>query len=203
MNTCRPDRLLLVAALVAAVTVGCATPTPARFYTLSETPVAAPVGRLAADRTLAVGPVDLPEYLDRPQIVTRIGDSELQVNEFHRWGGVLQEEATRVVARDLARLLDTRRVHVYPSRVSRLTDYRVVIELRSFEGTLGGEVVLDAAWTILDERTAEPLHTGFSRARAMAAGPGFDAYTRALSEVLGGLGRAIATELARLDAARR
>jgi uncharacterized lipoprotein YmbA len=46
----------------------------ARFYTLA--PLEGPAGRdhARAGATLAVGPVEIPEYVDRQQIVTRAGE---------------------------------------------------------------------------------------------------------------------------------
>jgi uncharacterized lipoprotein YmbA len=190
---------VLAGAVLLVLLVGCATAPNVRFYTLSATasPVAGP--KIPPDLSLAVGPVDVPEYLDRPQIVTRIGASELAVHEFQRWAGMLQEEATRAVARNLASLLGTRKVHLYPSRTAAAADLRVVIELRGFEGTPGSTVTLDAAWSILDERRAEVVHTGFTTHSAVS-GTGFDAYARALSETLAALSRDIARELQRTAA---
>jgi len=189
-----------LAGAVLTVALGaCATAPNARFYTLSATAPAAAGLQVPAGSSLAVGPVDVPEYLDRPQMVTRIGASELAVHEFQRWAGVLQEEATRAVARNLANLLGTRKVHLYPGRTAAAADLRVVVELRSFEGTPGATVTLDAAWSILDERRAEVVHTGFSTHSA-ASGTGFDAYARALSDTLAALSRDIARELQRIAA---
>lgn len=61
----------LVSTIVAAFALGsCATAPRASLYTLNGTePV--PAGDLSS-LVLAIGPVDLPQYLDRPHIVTRL-----------------------------------------------------------------------------------------------------------------------------------
>ncbi|MGD8208078.1 MAG: PqiC family protein [Thiohalocapsa sp.] len=192
----RPFGVLALAAVV--LIGGCATPTPVRFYTLSPASGGEPAEPLPGRPSLAVGPVDVPEYLDRPQLVTRLGNSELQVHEFNRWAGQLQEDVARVIARNLGRLLDTPRVHLYPSRVPAATDYRVIVELRALEGRPGGRTELDAAWGILRERDMQTVYTGFTRAESPAAGDGFSGYVGALSGLLGQLSRDIAAELRRL-----
>ena len=70
MATCLCGLVMLVGAAAA----GCATSPPSRFYLL--TPIAqegSASGASTTDQRIAigVGPVDLPDYLNRPQIVTR------------------------------------------------------------------------------------------------------------------------------------
>ena len=82
------DRLLMAAraALLSGILAltGCAGSESVRYYVLSATP-AGPVGAAVRDIPVGVGPVELPEYLDRPQIVTRTSQNELNVADFDRW----------------------------------------------------------------------------------------------------------------------
>ena len=71
---------------------------------------------------VAVGPVAIPDYLDRPQILTRSGPSELQLAEFERWAGSLEKDVSRVLAENLSTLLE--KDHVIVLR-SRITSYNV------------------------------------------------------------------------------
>lgn len=87
---------------------GCASSKQARFYTLS--PMSAPGDlpkRVPAEQRMAVaiGPVAIPDYLNRPQIVSRSGPRELKLAEFERWAGSLEEDISRVVAENLSVLL--------------------------------------------------------------------------------------------------
>jgi uncharacterized lipoprotein YmbA len=61
---------------------------PTKLYILS--PLAGPAVEMhnKTDEifmTIGVGPVHLPEYLDRPEIVTRINPNELKLAEFDIW----------------------------------------------------------------------------------------------------------------------
>lgn len=180
--------LLLILGLLA----GCVTTPQARFYALSA---AVPAGSVTTNLSLALGPVDLPEYLDRPQMVTRAGGSRLTVDEFNRWGGALEEEIGRVLALYLGRRLGAQHVYSYPSRIAAETDYRIAIQIRSFDGTLGGEVHLDVAWSLIDERSAKVVQTRQTAYQGLAGGTDYDAYAAALSDLLVRLGDDLAEVL--------
>src|SRR5437879_2194311 len=64
---------------------------PAKFYLL--TPTADPpsvqtaaVQSSAGGFTLGLGPVKLPPYLDRPEVVTRSAPNRLDLSKTDRWG---------------------------------------------------------------------------------------------------------------------
>ena len=180
------------------VLTACATTPTAKFYTLNAQ-MTEPAG-VIGDLAFAVGPVDLPRYLDRPQIVTRSGDSRLVLEEFHRWGGSLDEEITRVLAGRIGSRLQTRRVYSYPSRLAADLDYRVALELRTFDGVLGGELRLNVAWSLIADRNGEVVTTRQSDYRVVAADAGYEAYVAAMSELLAELGDDLADALASLPA---
>ena len=178
----------LLAATLAVVWLlpACTTTPQANFYTLDtgdRVPPGAP-----SQLIVAIGPVDLPQYLDRPHIVSRTGGNRLRVDEFNRWAGSLEEDVTRVLTRRVGDRLGTLRVYGYPSRVVVDTDYRVAVDVRAFDGTLGGEVVLEASWAVLDDRAGRVVQTRQANYSGVAQGDGYDAYTAALSALLGQLG---------------
>lgn len=178
---------LLVASLLTGVLAGCVTTTPqSNFYTLDAD--YSIVSDRHRDLTLALGPVSLPRYLDRPQIVTRAGDNRLKVDEFNRWGGALDEEISRVLAQRLNGRLGTQRIFDYPSRLGADTDYRIALDIRRLDGPLGGELRLDVAWSIVDDRTGAIVQTDQSTYTAVSKGPGYDAYAAAVSDLFGVLG---------------
>jgi len=78
--------------LTAVILAGCASSQPSRFYQLNPMPnQTTPVSHLSASHNivLAIGPLRIPDYLDRPQIVTRSGKNELKLSEFGLWAGSL------------------------------------------------------------------------------------------------------------------
>jgi len=83
--------LLIVLSLILA---GCAKTPPSRFYTLS--PLSGSEAKAGAEKedhdlTIGVGPITLPDHLDRPQIVTRESSNVIELAEFDRWAGSLKE----------------------------------------------------------------------------------------------------------------
>ena len=112
-------RLLSAPALLIlpALTGGClGRNAPARFYMLAavpHSPVATPSTESGRAPELGVGPVTLPRYLGRTNIVTRRG-MEMEVAEFDRWAEPLSESVPRAIAANLATLLRTERIVVFP-----------------------------------------------------------------------------------------
>ncbi len=125
---------------------GCSTSPPTRFYVLSNLPPMAV--RTGQDVAVGVGPVDLPDYLDRPQIVTRNGQNELTMAEFDRWGESLKDNAKQVLAENVAVLLPSKKVHTYPWTRATTLNYQVVVKITRFDHTEGGDTVLHARWSI-------------------------------------------------------
>ena len=102
---------------------------------------------------LAVGPIDFPRYLDRPELVTRDAANRLVVADAHRWGGSLRTEILRVVADDLGRLLGTSRVVMYPTE-PRFSPTTACCSTSPSSSTSGVEqVTLLARWTIASSAT--------------------------------------------------
>lgn len=131
-------------ALVAAA-AGCASPRSS-FYTLNAT---AKPATATADYAVSVGPVSVPSAVDRPQIVLRVAPHEVAVDQFHRWAAPLPEAIARVVAEDLAGILGTHHVTVFPGRTAAGARYRVLVDVIRFDSAPGEAATLDAAWTVL------------------------------------------------------
>ena len=114
---------------------------PSRFYMLRPLPAdpSAPASGIDESRpVLALGPVDIPAHLDRPQIVTRTPGTEVKLSEFERWAEPLEDNVTAVLADNLSSLLSTERVTLFPSRLPPDLDLRVAVEVLRFDGSLGG-----------------------------------------------------------------
>ena len=148
-------KMIAVLILVLALT-GCLTKpsAPTSFYML--TPSTAPAVKPSADtedrRTvIAIEPVQIPGYLDRNQIVTRINDTEYQLAEFNQWTESLGSNLTRVIAENLSQLLSADAADVFPSARSIPFDYRIEIEVMRLDGKLGNQVTLIARWAIFGQ----------------------------------------------------
>jgi hypothetical protein len=170
----------------------CGTTAPTRFYTLSSLPGSAESPRPAHPLAIGIGPVDLPAYLDRPEIVTRRGPNELELSEFHRWAEPLGDNVTRVLVEDLSVLLAAEPVFFFPFPSSQPLHYRVPVTLLNLEGKLGESASLLARWTLLTAEGQEALPLKESSFSESTQGPGYEALVSAQSRALGALSREIA-----------
>jgi len=130
---------------------GCANVQTARFYTLTplEQQEIKPASREAATPvSVTVALVEIPDYLDRPQIVTRDGKSELQLAEFDRWAGSLRENMATVVAENLSLLLGSDRIFVYPRVRAEKSDYLLALRVLRLDCVPGDRVLLKLQWTL-------------------------------------------------------
>jgi len=186
-------------AVYLATLVGCATTTPSRFYTL--TPMKSADGSSTAapfdqGALLAVGPVRLPEYLDRPQIATRSEGNEVRLHETERWAGSLQEDVSRVLIENLSALLAGKRVAVvrWSSAMQTMAPFRnrLAIEILRFEGPVGGTVVLKARYALLGPDGRAVISTGESTVREPAGGSDYESLTAAMSRALAAFSREVA-----------
>jgi uncharacterized lipoprotein YmbA len=194
----RDTFVLLLLGVVLLPLVGCVASPPVRFYTLtamSGKPVSAPGSTETSDLAIGVGPVTLPQYLDRPQIVTRTTATRLAVAEFDQWAASLQDDFARVLAENLTVQVPTERVVISPWSRSAPIDFQVLVEATRFEATASGEVVLLASWRLLD---GDGKELAMKRTRLLTAAgdtQNYEATVAAMSRVIEMLGEQIATAL--------
>jgi len=188
---------------LATLAAGClgGSPQP-QFYTLSEAsgPAAGPPLASLPELGLVVGPIVFPRYLDRPEIVSRDGANRLVLADAHRWGGSLRNDILRVVGDDLGRLLGTARVAIYPAEPRFPASYRILLDIREFEGTRGSSVVLRVRWTIAAAGDGRAVFIAESRFEQPVASASVDDMVAAESAALGTLIRQIAERVAALPA---
>ena len=189
-----------LAACCAIALAGCLGSAPTHFYALRSASGDASGPPLAAhpELGLAVGPVELPRYLDRPELVTQDASDRLIVADAHRWGGSLRTDILRVVADDLGRLLGTARVAVYPSEPRFRADYRVLLDVRDLQGKPGESVILLARWTVASMRDGSALAVEETRIEQPIASASYDDLVAADSAAFGSLSRQIAEKIAAL-----
>src|SRR5512135_2395711 len=104
-------RLPCLGLLLAFLIGGCVGSPPTKLYTL--TALGAPAAETRPEATpavVAVGPVVLPDYIDRPQIITRKSAYQLELAAYDHWAAPMYDMVPRVLAEDLASRLPSDRV---------------------------------------------------------------------------------------------
>jgi uncharacterized lipoprotein YmbA len=184
--------------VVAALATGCASP-PSHFYTLSRGPTPTAVPAAASSiLSVVVGPVSIPAIVDQPQIVVSTGPNQVSLDEFNRWASPLQNNISRVVAENLVVMLGTPRVSLFQQSLNADADYRVAIEVQSFESALGEAATLNAVWVVRRTKDGK-TETGRTSVREPAQEKSFDALAAAHSRALGRMSQDIADAIRALD----
>ena len=186
---------LAALALLIGVLPGCAGSPPVHYYTLSAEAAAGGSGpaTVGAELRIAVGPISLPEVVDRPQLVVRSGPNQVALVDEHRWAESLKSEIPRVIAENLSRVLATGQVWAYPQNINGSVDYRLLVDIQRFESTPGQMAAIDALWTIQrPSQEGAASKTGRSTVQQPIAGQGYDSLAAAHSRALAEISREIA-----------
>ena len=144
--------------LSSCVNLGEGTTETTRLYALTPmtgSGTTAP-SRADGDIILGIGPLTMPAYLKRPQIVTRVADNEMKITAFANWVEPLDSNIQWVLAENLSRLLGTDAVHLHPWRRALLPTYRLLVEVIRFDASTTGDAILSIRWELLDAR-GEPV----------------------------------------------
>lgn len=177
---------------------GCVSSQPTEFYTLSSQASGDEAVKRSMIR-LGVGPITLPAYLDRPQMVSRSGDHRLNVADFDQWAEPLETSVQRVVIDNLSTALGSDDVVKLPNRRDLSLDYQVEIDVARFDADEAGAVILDARWLIFDGRGDRLQESGRSIIERKVATPDkYTAIAAAMSRCLGAMSEDIASSLAAL-----
>ena len=179
---------IVIFCTVAAMMVGCAS-SPSRFYTLS--PTAAQTVPPSSSYTVSVGPVTVPDVVNRLPIVLRTSPNQVFISEFDRWASPLKDDIARVVAGNLVSMLGTPQVTIFPQSSPADTSYRVVINILRFDSELGKAATLDAIWTVNSAKEGKP-HRGRTMLTEPTQGDDYPDLVAAHSRALGQLSAEIA-----------
>ncbi len=176
---------------------GCVSSTPpADFYTLTPEVEESERGSVAIEPdTVGFGPIELPRYLHRPQMVTRAEGNRLVIDEFARWGDALDLQFGRTVTQNLTRLCKDTLVLPFPFRADFEPDLRVLADVTRFEADDTGAVILEMLWAVTSLRPQRTysIHESTYRGSADASDPA--SVARGMSEVLAQFSREAAAAL--------
>lgn len=179
------SRLMLgMAALVVLVAAsGCGRSPDASFYTLSAlAPESAPSS--SNSLSISVGPVTLPDLVDRPQMVIRVADNRVELLENHLWAEPLKSEIPRLIAENLSRLLRPANVSVYGQNTVQDAQYHVLMDIRRFDSIPGAGVTIEALWSVRRDADKSVLKTGHSLVHQPVEKAGYGAVAAAYSRAL-------------------
>ena len=166
----RPARL--AAGLLLAALFGCAGSPSISYYTLDNVPTQTPAR--TSTPSIVVLPAEVPETLDRPQLVVLTGDHRVEVSERHRWAAPLRREIPRLVADELGQRLTSAGIVALPYVPDApLPDYRLTLTIARLDAIPGHGVRLDAHWRLQSrDGTLRRGHSAFDEPLIAGAGNG-------------------------------
>jgi len=182
--------VILVLALAVSLSACAGKSASAKFYVLSPLPQSklSEVG----GTTIGVFPVAMPDYLDRPQIVTRVSENEIKLDEFSRWAEPLKENFYTVLVDNLSTLLNSEKVIKTAQNLGVPLTFQVGVEVVQFEGVLGGDVVLNVRWGLFETEGKKLVLSKRSLFKEPTSAATYEALVAAQSRAVAALSREIA-----------
>lgn len=144
------------------------------------------------DGSLGIGPVNLPEAIQQPSIVSYGEQNRLLVASGHLWSGDLKRSLSRVLAADIGRLLNKTDVWTYPWDMQPRPQHRIAVDIQTLGGTLGDTAVLRARWTLSSGSSRQMLGVEQIELQTGAGDGSHNDYVAAINQLANQLSAAIA-----------
>ena len=193
MNTFNTNkRILFLSIMFSGILLlsACGTTQQSNFYQFEES-INPALSGVEKGAVIGIGLIQLPEYIDRPQIVTRKSAYLLNIAEFERWAEPLNESVTRLLVMNISNHLNSNRVYWLPRQDRNFPlEIRIVIDIGRFDGQLGKDVALESRWTIFDKKN-KPLLTKVSLIKEKVQGESYEDLVIAMNQALKTLGAEI------------
>ncbi|MDR0590424.1 MAG: PqiC family protein [Puniceicoccales bacterium] len=142
--------LLVFFLLCSGCTFFKSTPDQTRLFSIGfrrEKPVATSIDR--ARIRILMG--HFPDYLDSPQIITKIGPNELRSNSRYRWATSLPENILHIVRRHIQQNFPKARIYAFPKDSACKIDYTLRLDIDALEiHETAQEVTFSGTWTFLN-----------------------------------------------------
>ncbi len=154
---------------------------------------------IAPGMLIGIGPVKIPEYQDRPQIVTQRKENTLKFAEFDRWGEPLDLGLARLIREDLTVMLPGGKFTLYPWNPSTPVKYQVAVEIVRLDSELDRDMFLAVQWMVIDVKDLKTLIIKRSEFRAAVIPQDYSGLDKTLSTACASLSSQIAEALAKLE----
>lgn len=148
----------------------------------------------AKKMTIAVEPVLVPDFLDRPQIVLQEAQgTQVTFSEMKRWAEPLSAVFQRVLIADLENYLPN--AYIKTKQYTEETyNYTILVEINQMIGSLGEKAVLDVWWSVIN--TSGRLVMRDRASFKQKIGTAYEDYINAQSDMISSLAHQIAERIA-------
>ena len=176
--------ILIVVSL--SVFIGCSIggkSSPSHFYMLGPQ-IENTNNQNINEISMGVGPIVIPGYIDRPQIVTKTETAELHLSEFDRWAEPMGSMFTRTLAHNIKILTGSHQIHSHPWPPRSEFQYQITANVMNFENNENGDALLIVHWKLINKNEDSEIQTILSEYRASANNSGYAARVAALNDTL-------------------
>ena len=142
-----------VTATLLLLLASCGSTPPSDYYLLSEEATGIPG---SSGPAIGIGPINIPDYLQRSVMVVNEERYQLQLDSTSRWAEPLDAGVLRVMSLNLAILLDTQKIQRFPWRRESPPDYGVIITIINLR-VEAAEAHLAAEWTLKNTPAKEDI----------------------------------------------
>lgn len=161
------------------------------FYSLTALK---PTGENQSKLRIGIGPIEIPRLLNRPQIISRRNETEINMAELNQWGGSFKEELIQAITDNISSLQKTDNIEQYPWKFSFHPNYQVRIDIERFDGELGKYILLKARWRLLKDKH-EILVKRAVINTPISDGKSYNSYVKAQSKALITLSKQISMQI--------
>jgi len=154
----------LVGLILALALGGCIaisnSPSP-RFYALQamDQSYAGEKFNIPSSVIIGIGPVKVPEYQNRPQIVTQDTNNLITFAQFDRWGEPLDLALLRLVSANLSVMLPGATLEPSPWNLDIPVKYQVIMDVVRLESRLDKDISFTAQWSVIDLENKKMVFT--------------------------------------------
>ena len=146
-------------------------------------------------KSIGIGPVILPDYLDNSAIVTRTSTQQIRVSGYNAWAGDITNQMTRVITGNLSSTLQNDAIWGFPWDTRTRPEYQIRIVVEEFSGILGQEVTMRLKWSILNTKTQKLIKVNRDELIVTSADSSYNSYVKALNTALNDWSQMLAKEL--------
>lgn len=174
-------RLAIVGALFTAL-AACGSTPPNNYYVLTAEVNAA---ANAQTPSIGVGPITIPEYLNRNSMVFQQSGNQLDIEKSERWAEPLTDGILRVMSINLGSALGTQNVQGFPWSPGQTPDYGVTVRILEMDANAAGAEMV-AEWEVRHPADGGTLTRQITQLEAGYGGAGFspEGAAAAYSELL-------------------
>jgi len=108
---------------------------------------------------IGIAEVEVAEYLQKPELVTRMSSNRIMVHDKDLWAGSFAKNIQSVIMHNISALLPYYTFLSYPWEEPVNDRYRIYVTIDRFDGYLSGSVTLQGRWSLVNKEKNTVLYS--------------------------------------------